>query len=308
MSSININQNLIERGFLGEILVDEPMKRHTYFKIGGNASVLVLPKDSKDVVLALKVCDELNINPYIIGNGTNLLVSDDGIKGIVIKLADNMNKVIVEGDTITAECGALLSSVGKLALKNSLTGMEGGSGIPGSIGGAVAMNAGAYGFEMSQIVSSVKCTDKKGNIYVYSSEDMDFRYRHSRVQEEDLIVLETKMTLKEGVYDDIKAYMDELTVKRTTKQPLSLPSAGSTFKRPEGDYAARLIEAAGLKGLRYKDAQVSDKHCGFIVNLGNATSEQVMTLIEIVKKTVKDKFSVELETEVKIIPNCYIGE
>lgn len=301
MYGLEIKRELIDAGFKGKILIDEPMKKHTYFKIGGNADVLTLPNSINDVVLALKLCKKRDIDICIIGNGTNLLVSDKGIRGMVIKIADNFNDIEIVGNKIKAQSGALLSSVAKQALNSSLTGLEGGSGIPGSIGGAVAMNAGAYGFEMVQIVTSVVCCDMQGSIKEYNNEEMNFGYRHSVVEEENLIVLEVNMELKEGNYDEIKAYMSELTAKRTTKQPLNLPSAGSTFKRPEGDYAARLIEEAGLKGLRYKDSQVSDKHCGFIVNLGNATSEQVLTLIKTVQKTVKDKFDVQLETEVKIV-------
>ncbi|WP_066495905.1 UDP-N-acetylmuramate dehydrogenase [Abyssisolibacter fermentans] len=301
MKVSDIKEVLLNRDFCGEVLLDEPMKKHTYFRIGGNADVLVLPKKIEDVILVLKVCNELGIEFCIVGNGTNLLVTDKGIRGVVIKLAENISDIKVNGNNIKVQCGALLSTVAKIALKSSLTGMEGGSGIPGSIGGAVAMNAGAYGFEMSQIVTKVKCVDNKGNLYIYNNDELNFGYRNSKAQDDNLIVLEVELELEKGNYEEIKVYMDELTVKRTTKQPLHLPSAGSTFKRPEGDYASRLIQEAGLKGMRFKDAQVSDKHCGFIVNLGNATAEDVMNLIKIVQKTVNDKFGVMLETEVKII-------
>jgi len=189
----------------------------------------------------------------------------------------------------------------QIALKNSLTGLEGLSGIPGSLGGAVTMNAGAYGFEIKNVVTKVKCIDMNGNLKEYTNEDMNFGYRHSTVQSEKLIVVEVEIELEKGNNEKIKAYMNELTKKRTTKQPLSLPSAGSTFKRPEGDYAGRLIDVSGLRGLKYGGAQVSEKHCGFIVNVDKATSDDVIQLIKVVQKTVNDKFGIKLETEIMII-------
>lgn len=301
MDRVNI-YNLFKQNInKGIVLMDEPMNKHTYFKIGGPVDVMVLPGNIDEISLCIKLCREYNIDYYVIGNGTNLLVTDKGIRGVVIKIEDNLSNIEVIGAKIIAQAGALLSTVSKIALKHSLTGLEFASGIPGTVGGAVAMNAGAYGPEMKDVITKVKCIDQQGNIKEYTNEEMRFKYRNSIVQEEKLIVVEAEMELERGDYNKIKSYIDELTEKRTTKQPLNLPSAGSTFKRPPGDYAGRLIDAAGLRGLRFGDAQVSEKHCGFIVNLGNATSEDVLKLIKVVQKTVKDRFGVELETEVKII-------
>ncbi|EOD00422.1 UDP-N-acetylmuramate dehydrogenase [Caldisalinibacter kiritimatiensis] len=301
MDKLNIYKLFNEHIKLGKVLLDEPMKKHTYFKIGGPADVMVLPGNIEEITKAIRICKENNIDYYLVGNGTNLLVTDKGIRGVVIKVEKNLSDIKVEGTKIIAQAGSLLSVVSKAALNHSLTGLEFASGIPGTLGGAIAMNAGAYGPEMKDVVTKVRCIDREGNIKEYTNEEMNFSYRHSRVQEESLLVVEVELQLEKGNYEEIKKYMDELTEKRTTKQPLHLPSAGSTFKRPEGDYASRLIDVAGLKGLRYGDAQVSDKHCGFIVNLGEATSEEVLHLISVVQKTVKDKFGIELEPEVKII-------
>jgi len=293
----NLKGKIIE----GTILLDEPMKDHTSFKIGGPVDIMVLPKNIDEISNTVKFCKENNINFYIIGNGSNLLVSDKGIRGLVIKISENFSDIKVEGNRIIAQAGILLSKLSKVALRNSLKGLEFASGIPGSLGGAITMNAGAYGGEMKDVVKKVKCMDRDGNVYEYTNEEMDFGYRKSLVQKKNLIVLEVEMELCKGDYNEIKEEMDILTEKRNAKQPLSMPSAGSTFKRPKGHYAGKLIQDAGLKGLKYGNAQVSDLHSGFIVNIGNATCEEVLTLIKIVQKTVKDKFGVELEPEVKII-------
>lgn len=283
------------------ILIDEPMKEHTYFKIGGPADILILPHTVDEILKLIKICKENNINYHIIGNGTNLLVRDKGIRGVVIKIDKNLDKIEVDGNKITAQAGCLLSRIAKVALENSLTGFEGCSGIPGSLGGAVAMNAGAYGTEIKDVVTKVKCIDDNGKLVEYSNDEMYFSYRHSRVQDEDLIVLEADIELKKGNYDKIKEAMNELTDKRNSKQPITMPSAGSTFKRPKGDYASRLVDVSGLKGVRYGDAQVSDKHCGFVVNTGNATCDDVLNLIKFIQKTIKDKHNIDLEPEVRII-------
>jgi UDP-N-acetylmuramate dehydrogenase len=285
----------------GKILLDEPMSKHTSFKIGGPADILVMPGTIEEISSSIKLCKENDVEYYIIGNGSNLLVSDKGIRGVVIKISEYLDEVVVEDAKITAEAGVLLSVVSKAALKHSLSGLEFASGIPGSLGGAIAMNAGAYGSEMKDVVSSVKCIDENGNVVELSNSQMNFGYRQSRVQLQNMIVVEVEMVLQKGDYEKIKDYMGELTEKRTTKQPLHLPSAGSTFRRPEGYFAGKLIEDSGLKGLRLGDAQVSDKHCGFIVNLGNATFSDVTNLIKVVQKTVRDNYSVNLDTEVKII-------
>ncbi|WP_427339816.1 UDP-N-acetylmuramate dehydrogenase [Caloranaerobacter sp. DY30410] len=290
-----------ERFSEDEFLIDEPMKNHISFKIGGPADILFIPKEVEQISQAVALCKELDVDYFIMGNGSNLLVSDKGIRGVVIKISENLSDVRVEGNKIIAQSGILLSKLSKIALKHSLTGLEFASGIPGSLGGAITMNAGAYGGEMKDVVTLVRCIDEKGEIIEFTNEQMKFGYRSSIIDERGLIVIEVEMELKKGNYEDIKNYMDELTQKRTSKQPLNLPSAGSTFKRPEGYYAGKLIEDAGLRGLRFGDAQVSEKHCGFVVNLGNATCNDVLNLIKVIQKTVRDKFGVELKTEVKII-------
>ncbi|SHH20150.1 UDP-N-acetylmuramate dehydrogenase [Caloranaerobacter azorensis DSM 13643] len=284
-----------------KFLIDEPMKNHTSFKIGGPADILFIPRNIEQISKVLTLCKELDIDYFIMGNGSNLLVSDKGIRGVVIKISENLSDVRVEGNKIIAQSGILLSKLSRIALKHSLTGLEFASGIPGSLGGAITMNAGAYGGEMKDIVTLVRCIGGNGEIIEFTNEQMEFGYRSSIIDERELIVIEVEMELKKGNYEDIKSYMDELTQKRITKQPLNLPSAGSTFKRPKGYYAGKLIEDAGLKGLRFGDAQVSEKHSGFIVNLGNATCNDVLNLIKVIQKTVRDKFGVELKTEVKII-------
>ena len=283
------------------MLFDEPMKNHTSFKIGGPADLMIIPNTEKDIVESVKLCRDNNIKYFIMGNGTNLLVKDSGIRGVVIKIGNGFDKIDIYSDKIICQSGALLSVVGKRALKESLTGFEFASGIPGTIGGAVTMNAGAYGGEMKDIVIKVKALDKANNIVELNNEDMNFRYRGSKVVDEGLIVLAAEFQLKKGEYSVIEEKMKNLTYKRTLKQPLELPSGGSTFKRPTGYFAGKLIEDAGLRGLRYGDAQVSEKHCGFIVNKGDATFEDVFTLIKTVQKIVNDKFDIILEPEIKII-------
>ena len=301
-----MNKDLISNLFKehikkGEVLIDEPMKNHTSFKIGGPVDILVVPGDEGEIIEAVKICKDEKLEFRIIGNGSNLLVKDKGIREIVIKIADNLKKIDVTEDKIIIQAGALLSTISKTALKNSLAGFEFAGGIPGTIGGAVTMNAGAYGGEMKNVVERVKCIDRDGNIINLSNEEMDFGYRHSRVENENLIVLEVELKLEKSNYDEIKSHMDELNKKRTTKQPLSLPSGGSTFKRPDGYFAAKLIEDAGLKGARHGGAQVSEKHSGFIVNVENAKSSDILNLIKTVKEVVLEKFKIELELELKVI-------
>ncbi len=283
------------------ILMDEPMKNHTYFRIGGNVDIMIMPSSIEDLSEALKLCKTNNIEYYVVGNCTNLLVRDKGIRGVVIKIDENFNDIRTEGNKIIAQAGGLVSKIANIALKNELTGFEGLSGIPGSLGGAVAMNAGAYGYEIKDVVVKVRCINSNGELVEYSNDEMDFGYRHSKVQEQSLIVVEAEIELNKGSYNEIKRIMNDFTKRRTAKQPLNMPSAGSTFKRPKGDYASRLIDVAGLKGVRHGNAQVSDKHCGFVVNLGGATCDEVLDLIKFVQKTINDKYGILLETEVKII-------
>jgi len=300
MNKNDIASLFIEKG-INNVHIDELMKNHTSFKIGGPADVFIAPENEQQLIDVIKICRQNDIDFYIMGNGTNLLVRDGGMRGVVIKIGEGLDKIEVKDNRIYAEAGALLTSVSNVALKHSLTGMEFGHGIPGSVGGAITMNAGAYGGEIRDIVAKVRAIDSNNEIVEISNEDMNFRYRGSKIVDENLIGLSVELDLKMGNYDDIVAYMKELTVKRTTKQPLELPSAGSTFKRPEGFFAGKLIEDAGLRGLRYNGAQVSQKHCGFVVNSDNATANDVLTLISVVQKTVRDKNNVELEPEIKII-------
>lgn len=286
---------------VGEIRLDEMMKEHTSFKIGGPADIMILPKNEDEIIRAIKTCRDNNIDFFIVGNGTNLLIRDGGIRGVVIKINDNFNDIEINGDKIYAKSGALLTAVSRRAMENSLTGIEFANGIPGTIGGAVTMNAGAYGGEMKDIITKVRAIDKDNNIIEYKNHEMNFGYRTSKVKEDDLIVLGMEIQLKKGNYDKIKEKMQELTYKRTSKQPLELPSGGSTFKRPVGYYAGKLIDDSNLRGFQYGGAQVSQKHCGFVVNIDDATCRDVLGLIKSVQKTVMDKFSVELEPEIKII-------
>lgn len=286
---------------IGLVLFDEPMKNHTSFKIGGPADVLIIPNSEDELINAITICKENKVPSYIMGNGSNLLIRDGGMRGAVIKVNEGLNNISRDGNNIYCQAGALLTAVSRFAMNESLSGIEFANGIPGTIGGAVTMNAGAYGGEMKDVISSVRALDKDNNILELTNEEMNFRYRGSKVVDEDLIVLSIKIELKAGIYEDIKAIIDDLTDKRTSKQPLELPSAGSTFKRPPGYFAGKLIEDAGLKGLRHGGAQVSTKHCGFVVNVDNATCKEVLDLIRVVQKTVKDTFDLDIETEIKII-------
>lgn len=283
------------------IYLNEPMKNHTSFKVGGPADFLLKPKTEDEIKRLIEFLKNENIPYIVIGNGSNLLVKDGGIRGVVIKIADNFNKFEIEDTKVIAQSGALLSFMGKAILNKSLTGFEFAAGIPGTLGGAIAMNAGAYGGEMKDIVKSVRLMDSKGNIIELSNKEMEFEYRRSLISKSDYIVLSAIMELKEGNFDEIKGYMKELTKSRVTKQPLNLPSAGSTFKRPEGHFAAKLIEDSGLKGLTLGGARVSEKHSGFVVNIGDAKAKDIIELINVVKSTVYSKFGVMLEEEVKIL-------
>lgn len=285
----------------GKVLKDELLMKHTYFKIGGPAKIFIEPEDIFELKKVFDLIRKYRLNYYVIGNGTNLLFSDDGFRGAIIKIGDKFNNIKKEGDLIVVGAGTLLSVLSKFSANECLTGLEFASGIPGYIGGAVCMNAGAYGGEMKHVVERVKCIDANGNIYDFNNNEMDFSYRHSVVSDNDLIVLEVEIKLEHGVRKDIEEKMKDLNQRRISKQPLNLPSAGSTFKRPLNDYASKLIEDAGLKGLMYRGAMVSDKHSGFIVNFDNASCEDVLELMRIVISTVYDKFGITLEPEIKII-------
>lgn len=281
----------------------ELLRNHTTFKVGGKADAFLSVQSEgqlKTVVMYLK---KHKIPYYVIGNGSNLLVSDDGFRGVILSIGRDFSKIVIEGDKITAEAGALLSLVAHKAQEHSLTGMEFASGIPGSIGGAIVMNAGAYGGEMKQIVESVTVLNELGQRIIYSVEEMEFAYRNSRIKKENSIVVSVTLSLKKGKLDEILEKTKDFASRRREKQPLEYPSAGSTFKRPEGNFAGKLVMEAGLAGYSVGDAEVSRKHCGFVINKGNATANEIYTLICEVQRIVKDKYSVSLEPEVIFLGN-----
>lgn len=284
----------------GNVFEYEDMKKHTTFKAGGTARYFVTPED-EHMLSKLIVLLEGRYNYYIVGNGSNLLVKDEGYDGVIIKIGQKMSYCMADECEIICGAGAYLSKAANIALENSLTGLEFAGGIPGFMGGAIAMNAGAYGGEMKDIVKEVTMLDKEGKIFTLKCDEMDFGYRKSIVQEKEYIVISTVLKLKKGNKEEIAAKMKEFMTARKDKQPLEFPSAGSTFKRPEGYFAGKLIMDAGLRGYCVGDACVSEKHCGFVVNKGNATATDIIKLIEEVTEIVKDKFGVLLETEVKII-------
>ncbi|MFA9423251.1 MAG: UDP-N-acetylmuramate dehydrogenase, partial [Sedimentibacter sp.] len=281
----------------GVVLENEPLKNHTYFKIGGPARIFVEPEDTDDLKAVLELIKKHSVEWFIIGNGTNLLISDNGYNGAVVKIGEKFNYMSKKDNKVVVGAGMLLSVLAKYLARESLSGFEFASGIPGYLGGAIYMNAGAYGGEMKDVVKTVKCIDLNGELYEFTNEEMEFTYRHSKITDSDLIVLEAELELPYGNRDEIMNVIKELNEKRTSKQPLNMPSAGSTFKRPESGYASKLIEDAGLKGLKYKGAMVSDKHSGFIVNWDNASCEDVLELMRIVISSVNDKFGVKLEAE-----------
>lgn len=280
------------------VLPTEALSKHTTFKTGGAAKALVYVCDEEKLKAVIKLCKDEKEPFFILGNGSNLLVSDEGFDGIVIKLSGDFLKTSVEGDRLIAGAGVILSKVCMLARDNSLAGLEFAFGIPGTVGGAMVMNAGAYGGEMNAVVESVRLLEADGNVRDYSNDELEFGYRDSILKHKDLIALRTVFKLERGSKTEIAAKMDELLGRRREKQPLEFPSAGSTFKRPEGYYAGKLIEDAGLKGLRVGGASVSVKHSGFIVNDQNATSKDIDELINLVRSKVRDKFNVTLEPEV----------
>jgi UDP-N-acetylmuramate dehydrogenase len=283
------------------VLEEEAMSIHTTFRIGGPAAVFVIPPDEEKLRDVLILCRSKKLPCTVMGNGSNLLVSDEGYRGIVVQVSRNMNEIRTEGELIHAQAGAMLSAIARRAMEESLTGMEPESGIPGTLGGALSMNAGAYGGEMKDITLSVRVLTPEGEIRELDGEQMQFAYRTSIVQKENLVVLSAVLKLKKGDAEQIRARMEELRQKRTLKQPLDLPSAGSTFKRPQGYFAAALIDEAGLRGCRVGGAMVSEKHCGFLVNADHATAADVRALMEHVKTEVLSTSGVELEPEVRML-------
>lgn len=297
----NKNEWIRKLGEQVEILVAEPMKNHTTFRIGGPADALALPKTPEEVAEVVRFCHEHAQPYYVLGNGSNLLVSDEGYRGLVLQLYRNFNDIQVNGETITVQSGAMLATVARTAYQTGLTGLEFASGIPGTIGGAVVMNAGAYGGEMKNVLKEVTVLTKEGEVLVIPAKALELGYRTSVIPKNGWIVLGAVLQLKKGDQEQILARMEELKEQRITKQPLDLPSAGSTFKRPEGYFAGKLIMDAGLRGFTVGGAQVSEKHCGFVVNRGNATAADVWKLICEVKRRVKEMTGVELEPEVKLL-------
>ena len=303
-----INKNVDYKEIIGQKLskfdlkINHPMKDVTSFHIGGNADFFVRPTSVADIIEILNIAKDYSYPVFIMGNGSNLLVSDKGIRAIVIQLSDNFNKLTrIDDYTVEVDAGMSMTSLSKYFLEHSLSGFEFACGIPGTLGGAVTMNAGAYDSMMSNVVTEVIALDKNMNLRKISNENMKFAYRNSIIAKENMVVLTVRIRLEKGNYDDIKAKITDYTHRRTTKQPLSAYSAGSTFKRPEGHFAGKLIEDSGLKGLVMKNAAVSSLHSGFIINTGDATCEEVINLISFVKQVVSNKFNVMLEEEVKII-------
>ena len=292
----DINENL------GDFFYDEPMKNHTSFCVGGPAKLLIKPRDEEALVEILKSIRKNNYKYYILGNCTNIIVRDKGFDGIIIKLKNKLNDVKkVSNKEIYAGTGASMKKISEFAMENSLTGLEFAHGIPGSLGGAIVMNAGAYDGEIKNVVKSVRLLDENLNVIEVPGDEMNFSYRHSLVQERGLIVLGATFSLEDGDKNKIREKYEDFDQRRADKQPLDMPSAGSTFKRPTGYFAGQLIDDSGLRGFTHKGAGISEKHCGFVVNKNKATAQDVLETIEIVQKVVHDKFGVTLEREVKII-------
>lgn len=278
------------------------MSEYTSFKAGGKADLLLIPDTEEELAEALSIAGEREAGVMILGNGSDTLVKDGGFRGTVIKLGEGFSSISVDGEKLIAGSAALLSQAAKVALENSLTGLECESGIPGSVGGAVFMNAGAYGGEIKDVIESVTYVSRQtGEIKEYQADELDLSYRHSIFTETGDIILKAVFGLKKGDHDEIEAKMKDLTEQRNSKQPLNYPSAGSFFKRPEGHFAGKLIQDAGLKGLAVGGAMVSEKHSGFIINTGGATATDIISLMHLVQNTVFDRFGVKLEPEVRIV-------
>lgn len=297
----NLNLHLVELTKInGEqyVSTDVPLKQYTSFKIGGPADIMVFPPDTESLINTVRYLYINHVNRLLVGNGTNLLVSDKGFRGVVVHTGKNLRKVTVQDEIITAQCGSLLSAIASVALNNCLGGCEFASGIPGTLGGALFMNAGAYGSTMCDIVVSTKALTQSGEVITIQGCEHDFGYRSSVFRKNELIAMECIMEFKNSDYDTVKGKMKELTAKRKSSQPLEYPSAGSAFKRPVGYYAGKLIQDSGLKGYSIGGACVSEKHAGFIINTGNATANDVSCLIEHIISEVNKKFGVVLEPEI----------
>ncbi len=280
------------------ILFRRQMKDYTTFRVGGEADCIILVQREEELAKLVSYLNQIEEAYFILGNGSNLLVGDKGYRGVILKFDGPMEQITVDGTQITAKAGALLAQVAVAAREHSLTGLEFAAGIPGSIGGGVVMNAGAYEGEMKQVVEAVRVMDREGQITTLDNDTMEFGYRTSIIKNRAFIVLEVTLRLKEGDRGQIGAKMEELAALRRSRQPLEYPSAGSTFKRPDGYYAGKLIMDAGMRGYRIGGAQVADKHCGFIINTGKATAADIREVIEEVQERVKERFHVSLEPEV----------
>lgn len=283
-----------------DVKINEKLSQYVNFKVGGPADILVTPRNKEQIIRTVNICKENNIPFYVIGNGSNLLVKDGGFRGVVMSLT-KVNTITVDGERIEAECGAMLKQVSDKAVENSLTGFEFACGIPGTVGGAVFMNAGAYNGEMSQVIESADVINENGEIITLNNEELDLGYRSSIVMKKGYVVLSAVFKLEKGTVKSIKDLVADLTNKRESKQPLEYPSAGSTFKRPEGYFAGKLIQDAGLKGYSIGGAAISEKHSGFVINKGGATAKDILDLIHHIQDEVKKQFGVELHTEVRII-------
>lgn len=288
------------KGYVSEdnIHLQEPMAVHTTFRVGGPADCLIEIENAEQLQKVQRYLYQVEYPFTVVGNGSNLLVSDNGYQGIILQIGRKMSNISVNGNEIVAQAGATMAQVAAEAWKNSLTGLEFASGIPGTVGGGVVMNAGAYGGELAQVVTYVQVLNIQGEFMNLDNDTMEFGYRRSTIRRQPFIVTEVTFELAPGDQETIKAKMDELAVKRREKQPLEFPSAGSTFKRPEGHFAGELIMNAGLRGFQVGGARVSDKHCGFVVNTGNASAADIMDVIWEVQRRVKDRFEVDLEPEV----------
>lgn len=298
-----MNQGLYEKfvDILGEekVLLDEPMKKHTTFRVGGPADYFLIPSSLEEVVGIVKLCEKEKVPYYIVGNGSNLLVSDKGYRGVAIQLYKNMSNVRIKDAKIYAQAGASLAKIAGVAQENGLAGFEFAAGIPGTLGGACVMNAGAYGGEMKDVLLEVRALTKSGELITISGENLELGYRTSIFARKGFIVLEAVLQLERGEPELIKARMKELKDLRASKQPLEYPSAGSTFKRPQGFFAGKLIQDAGLCGFQVGGAQVSEKHCGFVINIGGADAKDIDSLMRQVSDKVEERFGVRLEPEVK---------
>lgn len=284
-----------------KIQIYEPLSSHTSFKVGGRCDMIIYPNSADALIEMYSKCKEISLNTYILGNGTNVLFTDRGFRGVIFIISHEMGDISVSGNKLTASAGASLKKLCQTALDNGLTGLEFAYGIPGTVGGAVYMNAGAYGGEMKQVVKEVAAVDSLGKLKTFTTDQLDLSYRKSVFTDADYVILSATVELTEGDKCEIRSKMDELMLRRKDKQPLEYPSAGSTFKRPEGTYAGLVIEQSGLKGYTVGGAQVSEKHANFVINKGGATASDIITLIEDVKRIVKEKTGYDLECEVKLI-------